>query len=102
MSRRDRGGQYSATSYTQRLKSAGVLISMSAAGRATDNAFAERVIRTIKEEEVYLSAYATLAEAQAQIGHFIDQVYQHKRMHSALDYRTPAEFEQHWRLCHPL
>jgi len=54
------------------------------------------VIRTIKEEEIYLSEYATLAEAQAQIRHFIDVVYQHKRIHSALGYLTPAEFEAQW------
>jgi putative transposase len=50
-------------------------ISMAAVGQATENGYAERVIRTIKEEEVYLSDYATLAEATAQIGHFIDEVY---------------------------
>ncbi len=57
---------------------------------------AYRVIRTIKEEEVYLSDYETFADAQAQIGHFIEVVYQHKRIHSALGYLTPAEFEAHW------
>ena len=54
------------------------------------------MIRTIKEEEVYLSEYRTFDEAQTQIGHFIDQVYRRKRIHSALGYLTPAEFEAQW------
>ena len=93
----DQGGQYAATAYVQRLGQQGTQISMAAVGKATENGYAERVIRTIKEEEVYLSDYATLAEASAQIGHFIDEVYQHKRIHSALGYLTPAEFEAQWR-----
>ncbi len=93
----DQGGQYAATAYVQRLGQVGAQISMAAVGKATENGYAERVIRTIKEEEVYLSDYATLAEATAQIGHFIDEVYQHKRIHSALGYLTPAEFEAQWR-----
>lgn len=92
----DQGGQYAAHAYIQRLRDVQAQISMADAGKATDNAYAERVIRTIKEEEVYLSEYATLAEAQAHIGHFIDVVYQHKRIHSALGYLTPAEFEAQW------
>lgn len=92
----DQGGQYAATAYTQRLSQIGTQISMAAVGKATENGYAERVIRTIKEEEVYLSDYATLTEATAQIGHFIDDVYQHKRVHSALAYLTPAEFEAQW------
>jgi putative transposase len=69
---------------------------MAAVGKATENGYAERVIRTIKEEEVYLSDYATLAEATAQIDHFIDEVYQHKRIHSTLGYLISAEFEAQW------
>lgn len=93
----DQGGQYAATAYVRRLGQVGAQVSMAAVGKATDNGYAERVIRTIKEEEVYLSDYATLAEASAHIGHFIDEVYQHKRIHSALGYLTPAEFEAQWR-----
>jgi transposase InsO family protein len=73
---------------------------MAEAGQATQNAYAERVIRTIKEEEVYLSEYDTFADAQSQIGHFIEVVYQHKRIHSAPGYLTPAEFEAQWLATH--
>lgn len=92
----DQGGQYAAASYITRLRSVQARISMAAVGVATENGYAERVIRTIKEEEVYLSEYASFADAQAQIGHFIDVVYCHKRIHSALGYLTPAEFEDQW------
>ncbi len=60
-----------------------------AKGQPTGNPYAERVIRTIKEEEVYLNEYQDLAQARAHLGHFIEEVYQHKRIHSALDYLTP-------------
>lgn len=69
---------------------------MAATGKPSENGYAERVIRTIKEGEVYLSEYSNMADAKQQIGHFIDVVYQHKRIHSALDYMTPAEFEAQW------
>jgi transposase InsO family protein len=62
-------------------------------GQPTQNPHGERLIRTIKEEEIELSEYETFEEAHAQIGHFIEQVYMHKRIHSALGYLTPAEFE---------
>lgn len=89
----DQGIQYAASGYVECLQAAGVQISMSAVGQPLDNPYAERVIRTIKEEEVYLADYVDFADAYAQIGHFIEEVYQHKRIHSALDYLTPAEFE---------
>ena len=98
----DRGGQYAAKAYTQLLRSAGTRISMTAAGKPSENGYAERVIRTIKEEEVYLSDYQSLEEARRQIGHFIDQVYAHERIHSALGYATPAEHEAGWRENTPL
>ncbi len=93
----DQGTQYACKAYVAALESAGTKISMAAVGKPSDNGHAERVIRTIKEEEVYLSEYQSLAEARAEIGHFIDQVYRHKRIHSALDYQTPAQFEAEWR-----
>ena len=66
---------------------------MAAVGQGTQNAHAERVIRTIKEEEVYLADYESFDDAYHRIGHFIDDVYQTKRIHSALGYLTPVEFE---------
>jgi putative transposase len=93
----DQGVQYAATAYTERLMQAGVLISMAEVGHAEQNGYCERVIRTIKEEEVYLSEYRDFEEAREQIGRFIDDVYLSKRIHSSLGYLTPAEFEQQWR-----
>ena len=92
----DQGTQYAAKSYVQLLQNAGIQISMAAVGSPHQNGFAERVIRTIKEEEVFLSDYRNMAEARQQIGHFIDVVYSQKRIHSALDYKTRAEFETQW------
>ena len=89
----DQGVQYCATGYVTRLQTAGVLVSMSAAGRPTENAFVERVIRTLKEEEVSLNEYEDFADAQARIGTFLGDVYNTKRIHSALGYKTPAEYE---------
>ena len=93
----DQGLQYAATDYTVRLQSVGAQISMAEVGQSAQNGYAERVIRTIKEEEVYLNDYRDLADAREQIGRFIDDVYLSKRIHSSLGYLTPAEFEAQWR-----
>ena len=93
----DQGVQYAAYGYTAALEQRGVRVSMAAVGQATENAYAERVIRTIKEEEVYLADYESFADAYQRIGHFIEDVYRTKRIHSALGYLTPAEFEAHYR-----
>jgi transposase InsO family protein len=69
---------------------------MSAKGRPTENAYAERLMRTLKEEEVSLHDYEDLEDARAHIAHFLDQVYMTKRVHSALGYVPPAEFEAQW------
>ena len=90
----DRGVQYASKAYVDTLKNAGIEISMSRRGNPYDNAKAERFIRTLKYEEVYLYEYESLEEAQSRIGYFIDKLYNRKRLHSALDYRPPAEFEQ--------
>jgi putative transposase len=92
----DQGVQYAATAYVQTLQTLGVQISMATVGEATENGYAERLMRTIKEEEVMLHDYADFREAYQSIGRFLDDVYQHKRIHSALGYLTPAEFETHW------
>ena len=90
----DRGVQYASKAYVDTLEKAGIKISMSRRGNPYDNAKAERFIRTLKYEEVYLYEYESLEEARSRIGYFIDKLYNRKRLHSALDYRPPAEFEQ--------
>jgi transposase InsO family protein len=94
--------QYAAHAYVNLLQSHHVHISMAAVGKAEENGFAERFMRTIKEEEVDLSDYRDFADAQTQIGHFIEDVYNHKRIHSAIDYFSPSEFELAWRLAQTL
>lgn len=90
----DRGVQYSSHAYTQLLADRGIRISMSRRGNPYDNAKAESFIKTLKHEEVYLNDYETLAEASASINHFLSEVYNEKRLHSALGYLPPVEFEQ--------
>lgn len=95
----DQGVQYAATAYVQMLEAVGVKISMAEVGQAWQNGYAERLIRTIKEEEVDLSEYEDYQDAYQQIGRFLDDVYMHKRVHSSLGYLTPAEFEDQWLRC---
>lgn len=92
----DQGVQYAAGGYVRMLEEAGVQVSMAQVGAAWQNGYAERVMRTIKEEEVDLSEYIDYNDAYQQIGRFLDEVYQHKRIHSSLGYLTPAEFEMQW------
>jgi len=92
----DQGVQYAATSYVELLRAKGVQISMADVGAAWQNGYAERLIRTIKEEEGDLSEYADYQDAYRQIGKFLDEVYMPKRIHSSRGYLTPAEFEQQW------
>jgi putative transposase len=89
----DRGVQYASYGYTERLHSLGIQISMSAKGNAYDNAKAESCFKTLKQEEVYLKQYQTFEEASANMGQFIDDVYNTKRLHSSLGYVPPCEFE---------
>ena len=89
----DRGVQYASHVYTDRLKKLGILISMSGKGKVYDNAFAESFMKTLKVEEVYIKEYRTFEEAHANIKHFIDLVYNEKRLHSSIGYVPPAEFE---------
>jgi putative transposase len=93
----DQGVQYAATAYTDVLNAHHVQLSMADVGAAWQNGYAERLMRTIKDEEVDLSDYDDYHEAYQQLGHFLDEVYMHKRIHSALGYLTPAEFESQWR-----
>jgi len=92
----DQGLQYACQDYTDLLKEEHVQISMAAVGKLEDNGYAERLMRTIKEEEVDLSEYADFHDAYQRIGRFLQDVYTRKRIHSALSYLTPAEFETIW------
>jgi transposase InsO family protein len=92
----DQGLQYAATDYTDLLKQHNIQISMAEVGEPTQNGYAERLMRTIKEEEVDLSDYQDYHDAYRQIGRFLEDVYMRKRVHSSLNYLTPAEFESHW------
>jgi putative transposase len=92
----DQGLQYAATDYTSLLQQHNIQISMAEVGEPTQNGYAERLMRTIKDEEVDLSDYQDYYDAYQQIGRFLDDVYMRKRVHSALNYLTPAEFETQW------
>ena len=97
----DQAVQYAAQAYTHLLQSHHIQSSMAAVGKAHENGFAERLIRTIIEEEVYLSDYLDFPDALQQTGHFIRDVYMTKRIHSSLGYLTPAEFELAYQLAQP-
>lgn len=98
----DQGIQYAAYGYIGLLKNHAVQISMAAIGKAEENGYAERFMRTIKEEEVDLSEYQDFYDAYCQIAQFIEQVYMTKRIHSSLGYLTPAEYESAWWRSHTL
>jgi putative transposase len=91
------GIQYAAAAYIQMLRAVDAEISMAEIGEAWQNGYAERLIRTIKEEEVDLSEYEDYNDAVFQLARFLNDVYMHKRIHSSLGYLTPAEFEERWR-----
>ena len=90
----DQGVQYASDAYTERLNQFGIKISMSRKGNPYDNAFAESFNKTIKVEEVYINEYETLEDAYKNIKHFIELVYNKKRLHSSLGYVPPEEFEK--------
>jgi putative transposase len=89
----DRGTQYASNEYTDLLKVNAIEISMSRKGNPWDNAACESFIKTLKYEEVLRNEYRDLREAKASIGEFLEKVYNQKRLHSALGYLPPAEFE---------
>ena len=89
----DQGVQYASSEYVLRLEEADAQISMTAVGNPYENAKAESFFRTLKMEEVYLKDYRTFEEAQENIGGFIEEVYNQKRLHSSLGYLPPVEFE---------
>ena len=89
----DRGVQYASEEYTELLKQHHAIISMSRKGNPYDNAACESFMKTLKYEEVYRNEYRDFQEAHASIGEFLERVYNQKRLHSALGYLPPAEFE---------
>ncbi len=89
----DQGVQYASAAYVERLEQAGARISMASVGNPYENAKAESFFRTLKMEEVYLKDYRNFEEAKQNIGQFIEEVYNKKRLHSSLGYLPPVEFE---------
>ncbi len=89
----DRGVQYASSDYVALLKSKNIVISMSRKGNPYDNAMAESFMKTLKSEEVSLNEYETFSDAKLNIEHFIDLVYNNKRLHSSIGYITPVESE---------
>ena len=90
----DQGAQYLSNAYISLLWQHSIEISVARRGHPWENGYAERLIRTLKEEEVQLNAYEDIHQARDRIGHFIRQVYHQKRPHSALGYLTPLEFQR--------
>lgn len=90
----DQGVQYACNEYVGLLEELGIRISMSRKGNPYDNAFAESFMKTLKAEEVYLKEYKTFEEAYNNIKHFIEIVYNKKRLHSSIGYMPPVEFEK--------
>lgn len=92
----DQGVQYAGNEYVKLLQMNDIKISMSEVGQAWQNGYAERLMRTIKEEEIDLSEYRDFTEAYEQIEKFLEEVYMRKRIHSSLGYLTPSEYEERW------
>jgi transposase InsO family protein len=90
----DQGVQYASGEYIEELKSHGFEVSMTRTGNPYENAIIESFFKTLKHEEVYLCDYETYANVVARLPYFIEEVYNQKRLHSALGYQSPQEFEK--------
>jgi putative transposase len=93
----DRGIQYACREYVSVLEEHGIVPSMSRPGNPYDNGKCESFIRTLKQEEIYTREYRDRADLETHVGHFLEQYYNRRRLHSALNYRSPAQFEQSCR-----
>ena len=89
----DRGSQYACDEYVKELEGAGMVISMSRPARPWENAYCESFMNTLKSEQIYCTRYQTLEELKEQVEEFIEKFYNRQRLHSALKYLTPEEFE---------
>lgn len=89
----DRGSQYASDVYVKTVESAGLVMSMSRPARPWENAHSESFMNTLKSEQINCVSYQTMEELEAQIEEFIEQFYNRERLHSALKYRSPEEFE---------